>query len=86
MNCATNSCNQGRRVCPTPSVCGSVFHQHEGLAVVNRGQGLHMPTEPEDADEWHGTWRDALVWTIGAICGAVVVAVLVVLSLSRGSL
>lgn len=48
MNCVTGTCHQGRRTCTTPTLCGSVFHQHEGLAVVNKGQGLHMPTEAED--------------------------------------
>ena len=84
-NCA-GACHQARRICTTPNLCGRL-HQHEGLAVVNRGIGLHMPTdEQDDATEWHSTWRDALVWTLGALCGAVAVAAAVAFLLSRGSI
>lgn len=36
-------CQQGRHFERCPQ-----FHTHEGAAVVNRGVGLHMPTEAED--------------------------------------
>jgi NAD/NADP transhydrogenase beta subunit len=84
-NCA-GACHQKRRVCATPSLCGRL-HTHQGLAVVSRGDAMHLPTdEQDDADQWDQTWRDALVWTLGAICGAVAVAASVVYFLSRGSL
>jgi hypothetical protein len=42
--------------------------------------------EIADRDEWHQTWRDALLMTAGALVGAVVVACIVVYQLSRSVL
>ncbi len=66
----SGDCNQGR-VCPT-------LFTHEGAAVVDRGQGLHMPTEATDEPIIDA--EGAQFWSIVAF--AVVVFLLAIVGLS----
>lgn len=56
--------------CTQPGTCSAMF-QHEGMAVVNRGTGLHMPTEPEDVPIIDA--EGAQFWAIAAGASVVVV-------------
>lgn len=62
MNCATDSCAQGRKPCPTPDAC----HSDERARALKR---FHAITEAEDEPP---TRAEAVAWLFGELVAAVV--------------